>query len=40
VDDVPVIDDMPVLAAGMRSAAAQRHQRRGAEKAFEPVGDT
>jgi hypothetical protein len=37
MDDVPVIDDMTVLAAGMRSTAAQGHQRRRAEKAFEPV---
>jgi hypothetical protein len=37
VDDVPVIDDMTVPAAGMWSAAAQRHQRRAAETAFEPV---
>ena len=37
VDDVPVIDDVAVLAVGVRAAAAQRHQRRRAEKAFEPV---
>ena len=37
MDDVPVIDDMRVFAAGMRSPAAQRHQRRPAEKAFEPI---
>jgi hypothetical protein len=28
---------MAVLAAGMRAAAAQNHQRRPAEKAFEPI---
>ena len=28
VDDVPVIDDVTVLAVGVRSAAAQRYQRR------------
>ena len=32
-----VIDDMAVLAAGMRSTAAHRHQRCRAEKAFEPI---
>jgi len=37
VNDVPVINDMTVLAAGLRPAAAQLHQRRAAEKAFEPV---
>ena len=37
MDDVPVIDDMAVLAAGMRSAAPQHHQRGGTEKAFEPI---
>src|SRR5712671_1796981 len=37
MDDVPVIDHMAVLAAGMRPPAAQRHQRRRAEEAFEPV---
>jgi hypothetical protein len=28
---------MAVLAAGMRPTAAQRHQRRRAEKAFQPI---
>ena len=32
-----VIDHMAMLAAGMRPAAAQRHQRRRAKKAFEPI---
>jgi hypothetical protein len=29
--------DVPVLAVGVRPAAAQRHQRRRTEQAFEPV---
>ena len=37
VDDVPVIDDVAVLAARMRATAAQAHQRRRTEKAFEPI---
>src|SRR5438270_2757634 len=37
MDDVPVIDDVAMLSAGMRPPAAQRHQRRRAEEAFEPV---
>src|SRR5260370_33107694 len=37
MDDVPVVDDVAVLAGGMRPPAAQRHQRRRAEEAFEPV---
>jgi hypothetical protein len=37
MDDVPIIDHMTVFAAGMRSPAAQRHQRCRAEKAFEPI---
>jgi hypothetical protein len=37
MDDVPVMDDVAVLAVGVRTAAAQRHQRRRAEEAFEPV---
>src|SRR6267143_2938737 len=37
MDDVPVIDDVAMLAAGMRPPAAQRHQRRRAEEAFEAV---
>src|SRR5438477_9233226 len=37
MDDVPVVDDAAVLAGGMRPPAAQRHQRRRAEEAFEPV---
>ena len=35
VDDVPVVDNMAVLAAGMRSTAAHLGCR--AEKAFEPI---
>ena len=37
VDDVPVIDDMTVFAVGVRLNATQRHQRRRAEKAVEPI---
>ena len=37
MDDVPVIDDVAMLSVGMRPPAAQRHQRRRAEEAFEPV---
>ena len=37
MDDVPVIDDVAMLSAGMRSPAAQRCQRRRAEEAFEPI---
>jgi len=37
MDDVSVIDDVPMLAVGVRVATAQRHQRRRTEKAFEPV---
>src|SRR3954453_15894772 len=37
MDDVPVIDHVAVLAVGMRPPAAQRHQRRRAEKTFEPI---
>ena len=37
MDDVPVIDHVAMLSAGMRPLAAQRRQRRRAEEAFEPV---
>ena len=37
VNDVAVIDDVAALAAGMRAAAAQRHQRCRTEEAFEPI---
>ena len=37
MDDVPIIDHMTVFAAGMRSPAAQRDQRRRAEETFEPI---
>ena len=38
MDDVPVIDDVAMLSAGMRPPAAQRHQRGRAEEAFELNG--
>src|SRR5882724_5504460 len=37
MDDMPAIDNMAVLAAGMRPPAAQAHQWRRAEEAFEPI---
>ena len=37
MDDVPVIDDVAVFAAGLRAPPAQAHQRRRAEKAFQPI---
>jgi hypothetical protein len=37
MDDMPVVDHVAVLAVGMRPPAAQCHQRRRAEKAFEPI---
>jgi hypothetical protein len=37
MDDVPVIDDVAVFAGGVRPPATQRHQRRRAKKAFEPI---
>src|SRR5437899_5831102 len=37
MDDVPVIDDVAMLATGMRPPAAQRRERRRAEEAFESV---
>ena len=37
MDDVQIIDHMTVFAAGMRSPAAQRDQRRRAEETFEPI---
>jgi len=37
MDDVQIIDHMTVFAAGMRSSAAQRDQRRRAEETFEPI---
>src|SRR6516162_10059167 len=37
MNDVPVIDDMAVFAGGVGPSAAQRHQRRRPEKAFEPI---
>lgn len=37
MDDVPVIHDMTALALGHRPTAPQRHDRRDAKEAFEPV---
>src|SRR5256714_12336032 len=37
MDDVPVVDDVAMLSVGIRPPAAQRHQRRRAEEAFEPL---
>src|SRR6201995_5122337 len=37
MDDVPIIDHMTVFAAGRRSPAAQRDQRRRAQETFEPI---
>ena len=37
VDDVPVVDDVAVLAIGTRTAALQRHQGRVAQEQFQPV---
>lgn len=37
VDDVAVIDDVAMLAVGVRAAAAQGHQCGRAEEAFEPI---
>lgn len=37
MDDVPVIDDMSALALRHWPPALQRHDRRDAEEAFEPV---
>ena len=39
VDDVAVVDDVAALAVRDRPAAPQRHHRRHAEEAFEPVVD-
>ena len=36
-DDMPIVDDMTVLAAQVGPAARQGHERRGAEEAIEPV---
>src|ERR1700736_728967 len=38
MDDVPVIDDVAMLSAGMRPPAAQRRQPRRAGEEFEPRG--
>ena len=37
MDDVPVVDDMVTLAAGLTSSAVDRHDGRRAQEAFEPV---
>ncbi len=37
VDDVPVVDDVAVLATGTRTAALQRHQGGAAQEQFQPV---
>lgn len=37
MDDVPVVDDVAMLAAGVRATAPQRHQRRSAKEAFDPI---
>ena len=37
VNDMTIIDDVAAFAAGMRAAAAQRHQLCRAEEAFEPI---
>ena len=37
VDDVPIVDDVTALALGDRPPAPQRHHRRRAEEAVEPV---
>lgn len=38
VDDVPIIDDMTVLAAGMGAAARQGKERRRTEESFQRTG--
>src|SRR5260370_32815055 len=37
MDDMPVIDDLASLAAGMRATATQAHPRRRTQQAFAPV---
>src|SRR5262245_15369905 len=37
MDNMSIIDHMTVFAAGMRSPAAQRDQRRRAEETFQPI---
>ena len=37
VDDVAIIDDVPMFAARMRAATRQRHQLGCAEEAVEPI---
>ena len=37
MDDMPVIDDVTAFVAGDRPSAFERHHRRRAEKALEPV---
>jgi hypothetical protein len=37
MDDVPIVDDMPALAAGLSASPADSHDGRRAEEAFEPI---
>ena len=37
MNDVPIINDMPALAVRHRPTTSQRHDRRDAEEAFEPI---
>jgi hypothetical protein len=37
MDDVPIVDDMIALAAGLTPSAANRHDRRRAEEAFDLI---
>src|SRR5262245_19224378 len=37
MDDVPIVDDMVTLAAGLTPSAADRHDGRRAQEAFEPI---
>ena len=37
MDDVPIVDDMTPLAAGLTPSAADRHDGRRAQEAFEAI---
>ena len=37
MDDVPIVDDMVALAAGLTPSATNRHHGRRAQEAFEPI---
>jgi len=37
MDDVPIVDDMVVFAAGMRTASVERHQLRTADKEVKTI---